>query len=86
MNFSKTQDYNLLRLYKDQGPVMLENTIAKELEKEQNKNKRGKLMYYFGLYYEMKNHPEIAAEYYNKITNMQSPMFYEYRLAEWGIK
>ena len=86
MNFSKTQDYNLLRLYKDQGPVMLENTIAKELEKEQNKNKRGKLMYYFGLYYEIKNHPEIAAEYYNKITNMQSPMFYEYRLAEWGIK
>ena len=43
-------------------------------------------MYYFGLYYEIKNHPEIAAEYYNKITNMQSPMFYEYRLAEWGIK
>lgn len=86
MNFSKTLDYNLLRLYKDQGPIMLENTIAKELEKEQNKNKRGKLMYYFGLYYEMRNHPEVAAEYYNKITNMQSPMFYEYRLAEWGIK
>ena len=82
MDFAKSIDYSLLRLYKDQGPVALENTIAKELTKLTDKNKRGKMMYYFGLFYEIKNHPEVSAEYYNKITAMQSPMFFEYRLAE----
>ena len=85
MNFSKSIDYCLLRLYKDQGPVALENTIAKELTKLTDKNKRGKMMYYFGLYYEIRKHPEVSADYYNKITAMQSPMFFEYRLAEWGL-
>lgn len=85
MNFSKSIDYSLLRLYKDQGPVALENTIAKELTKLTDKNKRGKMMYYFGLYYEIRKHPEVSADYYNKITAMQSPMFFEYRLAEWGF-
>lgn len=86
MNFSKSIDYNMLRLYKDQGPVGLENSIAKELEKLTDKNKRGKMMYYFGLYYELRGHPEVSADYYNKITKMQTPMFFEYRIAEWALQ
>lgn len=86
MNFSKSIDYNMIRLYKDQGPVGLENSIAKELEKITDKNKRGKMMYYFALYYAMRGHPEVSADYYNKITKMQTPMFFEYRLAEWALQ
>ena len=59
---------------------------AKELEKITDKNKRGKMMYYFALYFEMRNHPEVSADYYNKITKMQTPMFFEYRLAEWALQ
>ena len=29
---------------------------------------------------------ELAKEYYGKVTNMQAPMFFEYRIAEWGLK
>ncbi len=86
MNFSKSIDYNMIRLYKDQGPINLESAIAKQIEKETDKNKRGKMMYYFGLYYQMRGHQEVAADYYNKITKMQTPMFFEYRLAEWGLQ
>lgn len=86
MNFAKSIDYSMIRLYKDQGPVGLENSIAKELEKITDKNKRGKMMYYFALYFEMRNHPEVSADYYNKITKMQTPMFFEYRLAEWALQ
>ena len=79
-------DCKLIRLFKDQGPVNAENSIALQLEKETDKNKKGKMTYYFGLYYEMKGSDKIAKEYYSKITSMQSPMFFEYRLAEWGIQ
>ncbi len=79
-------DYKMLRLYKDQGPINAENAIAMALEKETDKNKRGKMMYYFGLYYDMKGSAKVAKEYYSKVTNMQTPMFFEYRLAEWGFE
>lgn len=79
-------DYKMLRLYKDQGPINAENAIAMALEKETDKNKRGKMTYYFGLYYDMKGSAKVAKEYYSKVTNMQTPMFFEYRLAEWGFE
>ncbi len=79
-------DYKLLRLYKDQGPINAENSIAMQLEKETDKTKRGKMLYYFGLYYDMKGSSKIAKEYYSKVTSMQTPLFFEYRLAEWAEK
>ena len=56
------------------------------LEKETNKNKRGKMTYYFALYYDLKGIHQVANEYYGKIMQMQTPMFFEYRLAEWSFK
>ncbi len=75
-------EYKMIRLYHDQGPMNAENAIIKEIEKETNKNKRGKMKYYLALYYDMKGSKSVAAEYYNQITKMQTPMFFEYRLAE----
>lgn len=78
-------DYKIMRLLHDQGPVNAENAIAKDLEKETDKNKRGKMMFYFAMYYQIKGLDKIADEYFSKITQMQSPMFFEYRLAEWAL-
>ena len=77
-------EYQMVRLYHDQGPVNAENGIIKLLEKETDKTKKGKMTYYFGLYYELKGLQKVANEYYSKVTKMQNPMFFEYRLAEWG--
>lgn len=78
-------EYKMLRLYHDQGPVNAENAVAKDIEKETSKNKKGKMKYYLALYYDMKGSKSVAAEYYNQITKMQTPMFFEYRLAEWAL-
>ena len=77
-------EYKMIRLYHDQGPFNAESAIIKEIEKETDKNKRGKMKYYLALYYEMKGSSAVAAEYYSQVTKMQSPMFFEYRLAEWA--
>ena len=78
-------EYKMIRLYHDQGPVNAENAVAKDIEKETSKNKKGKMKYYLALYYDMKGSKSVAAEYYNQITKMQTPMFFEYRLTEWAL-
>lgn len=77
-------EYKMIRLYHDQGPVNAENAIMKDIDKETDKNKKGKMKYYLGLYFEIKGSNAVAQEYYNQITKMQTPMFFEYRLAEWA--
>lgn len=78
-------DYKIMRLLHDQGPINAENAIAKALDKETDKNKRGKMMFYFAMYYQLKGMDKIADEYFSKITQMQTPLFFEYRLAEWAL-
>ncbi len=77
-------DYKMIRLYHDQGPANAENTIATALDKETDKTKRGKMLFYFALYYQMRGSDAVAKEYYSKVTKMQTPLFFEYRLAEWA--
>lgn len=77
-------EYKMIRLYHDQGPFNAESAIIKEIEKETDKNKKGKMKYYLALYYDMKGSQSVASEYYNQITQLQTPMFFEYRLAEWA--
>lgn len=79
-------DYLMLRLYHDQGPGNAENSIALKIQREEKANQRGKMLFYFGLYYQMKGIPNLASKYFAEVTNMECPMFFEYRLAEWGLK
>ena len=44
------------------------------------------MYYYLGLFYDMFGGREFADEYYAKVVTMNSPMFFEYRLAEWRVK
>lgn len=80
-----TIEFQMIRLYHDMGPGNAETDIALKLQKEESSQKRGKLLYYFGLYYELKGKDQLAIKYYGEVTNMKSPMFFEFRLAEWGF-
>lgn len=81
-----TLEFQMIRLFHDLGPGNAETEIALKIQKEDKSNVRGKMLYYFGLYYEIKNITNLSKKYYSEVTNMQSPMFFEYRLAEWGLQ
>ena len=77
--------YNLVRLYVDNYSKNAETTLVNKINKEDNSNKRGEMLFYMGLFYEVNGALESAKEYYGKVTAMQAPMFFEYRIAEWGL-
>jgi tetratricopeptide (TPR) repeat protein len=79
-------DYMMVRLYHDGGGINAENDAVLRVRKEDNSNKRGKMLYYLGLFYELKNSSQLAMDFYTDVLKMNSPMFFEYRLAEWEIK
>ncbi len=79
-------EYLLVRFFNDSYSKNAEVTLTQKIQKEDNSTKRGKMLFYMGLYYEINGFDELAAEYYTKVAKMQAPMFFEYRLAEWGIK
>jgi len=78
-------EYQMIKFYYDNYSKNAANTLTMKLNKEESATKRGKLQYYFGLYCEIYNAIEMAVDYYGKVTSMQAPMFFEYRLAEWGM-
>ncbi|MBR5965075.1 MAG: tetratricopeptide repeat protein [Treponema sp.] len=79
-------EYLMLRLYHDLGPSNAENLITQKIIKEDNTTKKGKMSFYMALYDEIKGREELAKKMYNEIAALQSPMFFEFRLAEWKIK
>ena len=82
---NKSTEYDLVRFYHDPYNRNAESNLIKKITNEGNSNNRGKMLFYMGLYYELNNAEELANEYYAKVTNMKAPMFFEYRIAEWGL-
>lgn len=82
---SNSNEYALVRFYNDAYNRNAESNLVQKIAKETNSNNRGKMLFYLGLYYELNNAEELANEYYAKVTNMKAPMFFEYRIAEWGL-
>ena len=78
-------EYSVARFYHDSYSRNAENQITQKLGKIDNSTNRGKMLFYMGLYYEINGYEEMAKEYYAKVTAMQAPMFFEYRIAEWGL-
>lgn len=74
-------EYKLVRMYHDRGG---DADVAVNIQKETNRTKRGRYLFYLALYYELTNKPSLAFKYYDEVTAMQSPMFFEYRLAQWA--
>lgn len=85
MDDKKSVEFSMVRLYHDQGPGNAENDLALKIPKIDKTTKRGKMLYYFALYYDLKGVESLASKYYTEVKNMQSPMFFEYRLAEWSL-
>lgn len=81
-----SNEYNLIRFYIDSYNKNAETTLISKINKETNSNNRGKMLFYMGMYYELNKADSLAMEYYAKVTNMQAPMFFEYRIAEWGLQ
>lgn len=78
-------EYNMARFYHDSYSKNAETALSQKLGKIDNSTNRGKMLFYMGLYYEINGFDEMANEYYSKVTSMQAPMFFEYRLAEWSL-
>lgn len=76
-------EYLLVRLYHDQAG---EASLAQKIQNETNKTKKGKYLYYYALYYDLKGKYDLAQKYYTEITDMKSPLFFEYRLAQWEVE
>lgn len=77
--------YNLLRFFAESYSKNAESNLKQRIDKETNSNIRGKMLFYMGAYCEIIKAPDMAKEYYGRVTNMTAPMFFEYRLAEWGL-
>ena len=82
----KSTEYDLVRFYHDPYNKNAESNLIQKITKEGNSNNRGKMLFYMGLYYELNRAEELANEYYAKVTSMKAPMFFEYRIAEWGLQ
>ncbi|MCQ2576050.1 MAG: tetratricopeptide repeat protein [Treponema sp.] len=78
-------EYDLVRLFCDTYSRNAETNLLGKIKKIDNNTKKGRMQFYMGLYYEVNGSMEAANEYYTKVTNMQAPMFFEYRLAEWSL-
>lgn len=84
MNKEETE-YSLVRFFADNYSHNAEVSLVQKVSKEENGNKRGKMLFYLGLYYELNGADLLCAEYYAKVVDMNAPMFFEYRIAEWGL-
>lgn len=82
----ETTEYQLVRFFCDNYSKNAETSVIQKISKEDNSTKRGKMLFYMGLYYELMGADVLSAEYYGKVTAMQAPMFFEYRIAEWGLE
>ena len=82
---SASTEYSLVRFFNDNYNRNAETNLIQKITKETNSNHRGKMLFYMGLYYELNNADDLAKEYYAKVTNLKAPMFFEYRIAEWGL-
>lgn len=83
MGNPNTIEYKILRVYHDENGYQL---LAQQIASLSNINQRGKMYFYLGQLYDMFGSYESAKEYYSKVLAMNSPMFFEFRLAEWAVK
>lgn len=76
-------EYAILRFYYD---GLGEADVLRRIRQCENKNTRGKLLYYMAVYLEATGAQTAANQLYLEISEMKSPMFFEYTLALWAIE
>lgn len=78
-------EYDMVRFFSESYSKNAENALMIKINKEENSTVRGKMLFYMGLYCELAGADTKANEYYSKVTAMNAPMFFEYRIAEWSL-
>ena len=78
-----TIEYAMLRCYHDQGGGAM--PLPQKISTIQSRQKQGKMYFYMGLLSELYSSTTESNEWYAKVLAMNSPMFFEYRLAEWSV-
>lgn len=77
-----TTEYFLCRLFYD---LSGDADVLNRIMKEENVNKRNRMLFYSAMYYEMFQSPSIAQKYYMEVLSVQVPSFFEYRLSQWAL-
>ncbi len=77
-----TIEYAMLRVFHDEAGEM---PLPQRIAAITNLNDRAKMYFYLGLFYDMFGGREYANSYYARVVDLNSPMFFEYRLAEWSL-
>ncbi|MBO4321001.1 MAG: hypothetical protein J5857_11110 [Treponema sp.] len=77
-----SMDYAILRVFHD---LAGEAPLIQKISTLTSTNQKGKMYFYIGLLYDMIGGKEAAAKYYTEVVNLNCPMFFEYRIAEWSI-
>ncbi len=75
-------EYAMLRVWHDESGEM---PLPQKISAITDSKKKGKMWFYLGLFYDMFGGGEFASEHYSKLLAMNSPMIFEYRMAEWRI-
>ena len=78
-------EYHMLRMFGD-GRQYANNPLPQKIAAMKSMNERSKMYFYLGLFYDMIAGPGKGKDYYAKALSSNSPMFFEYRIAEWNIK
>ena len=79
-------EYQMARFYVDPYNRNAETALVQRINREENSQTKGKMQFYMGLYAELMGGESGSFEWYAKVAAMQAPMFFEYRIAEWGMK
>ena len=75
-------DYAMLRVFHD---LAGEAPLPQKISALTNSNEKGKMYFYLGLLYDMVGGIEASNKYYMEVIKLNSPMFFEYRIAEWRV-
>ncbi len=75
-------EYAMLRVWHDESGEM---PLPQKISAITDSKKKGKMWFYLGLFYDMFGGGEFASEHYSKLLAMNSPMIFEYRMAEWRV-
>lgn len=77
-----TTEYFVCRLFVDQSG---DADVLNRIMREQNVNKRNRLLFYSAVYYEMFQSASLAQKYYMEVLSVPVPSFFEYRLSQWAV-
>ncbi|MBQ1833517.1 MAG: hypothetical protein II563_11555 [Treponema sp.] len=75
-------EYAMLRVYHDLAGEM---PLPQKISTITSSTKKSKMYFYLGLLYDMIGGKEASNKYFTEIVNLNSPQFFEYRIAEWKM-